>query len=247
MLLPKVFLTYGKWEIWRALFSRVTSNIQPWLIKLFISTEAVGIYNIAVQLVDFFKIFLFTNTLTTLIPQTLGNIKRTVMIFTYGIKYMSLFGMLVFGLGIIIGPIAVTILFEQYTAALPFFFFLMVSLLFHPLLMMVNTYLLVYRKQKYFFATSVVRNTFAIIMLFLLLPFIGLWGAVITNLITTVVLSYVSYRYLILKEPAFKLHPSSFFSFTERDKKLLTLLWRQLMYLVQVKFRSLHKAVRIRL
>src|SRR3989344_1942384 len=67
-LLPRVFLTYGKWEILENFFAKISTNLQPWAIKLFISTEAVAIYSIASTMVSTVVGFFPNKTLGTLVP-----------------------------------------------------------------------------------------------------------------------------------------------------------------------------------
>ncbi len=242
-VLYSIFRAHGKWDIFRKFLSDATNKIKPWLIKLFISTEAVAVFSVAVSIVNVFKTFLPTNTLATLVPRTLHEEARMKMIFSFGVKYLVWLGILLMIFGWIITPMAIYLLFNQYLVALPFAFILMFLLPIQSLWRMVDIYLVALREQKFFFMRTGLRSLLSLILLLILLPLFGLWGMVIYELLLPIVIAYMSYRYLIKIKPQLRFSPISLFRFTNEDRNMIKSLYINFMDLFSVKFKTLKELI----
>ncbi len=235
-ILFKLFASYGKWEIFRQFLSKFTNRIKPWLIKLFVSTEAVAVYGVATSMVDVFDSLSKTNTLATLIPRRIHDKEQSRKIFTYGIKYFTFFSFILMLAGLVIAPIAINLFFKQYIVSLAFFYILMLGIVIQPFWRMVDMYLVTLRKQKFFFARTFSRSILSFVLLLLLLPIFGLWGVVFIDIFIPLSMVYVGYRYLVNREPWLKPNLKLLSSFTKEDKEIIKAMYGNFISLFKAKF-----------
>jgi len=236
-LLFPLLKSHGKWAILRQFASDFSNKIKPWLIKLFISTEAVGVFSVATQMVNVFKTFLPTNTLATLVPRSLTEQARMKNIFVFGTKYLVLLGIVFVLAGWVAGPVAVGLFFEQYVVSLPFFFVLMLLLPIQSFWRIVDIYLVAFQAQKFFFFRTGLRAGLSFLSLLIFLPLFGLWGVVIHDLMIPLVMSLVSYYYLFRIRPIFWFSFKSIFSFGTEDKIMLKNLYNNFIRLLKIKLK----------
>ncbi|GEM_PF-946119 len=230
-----VFKNHGKWDIFQQFTSKLTSNLQPWIIKTFISTEAVAIYSIAQTIVAAFIGFFPVKTLNTLIPLQADDEKRLQKIFQFASKYLFCFAI---GLGIIaalITPPIIYLLFPKYIPSLPYFFVLLFWMPISALSSVASLFLVVLRKQKYLFYQKVLKGITVLPML-LLVSFIGLWGLVAYQIVFSFLLFYSVYAFLRSVPPGFYLPWRNFFRFDAEDKEFFKTLWQQGRSAIKKKF-----------
>lgn len=221
-LLIKVFKKYGKWEIYKNLVNHLSFRIQPWLTKIFINTEAVAIYSVAVSISDAFKNLLTTKTLGSLIPRMIEDRDRVRNIFIYGSKYIVLVSI---GLALIaagLGSAGVYVFFEQYTPSLPLFYLLLIIFPSEVFVQMLDIYLVALRAQRFSFFRMIARNTLSMILLLILLPVVKIWGLAFHDILISIFLLVFSYRYLIKIMPNYRLQLAFFATISERDKVFLS-------------------------
>lgn len=217
---------HGKWASLRSFFSQFTNRIQPWLIKIFISTEAVGIYSVALSIADLFTEIMPTYTLGTLVPRQIQDKERSKMVFNYSSKYLIIFAMVAVVGGLLTVPFAVNFIFPKYLPSLPFFFLLLALLPIRIFWQVVDTFLVALRQQKFVFFRMLGRNLLGLLLLLVLLPWIGLWGVVLTEVAVVISIMLVSYRRFIFLEPSFKLNFAFLISYGEEDRILLKSLYK---------------------
>jgi len=194
-LIFKIFGAHGKWEIFQQFFSKLTASLQPWVIKTFVSTEAVAVYSIAQTMVSSFIGFFPNKTLGTLIPLQAHDPVRVQKIYTYAVKYLFLLAV-VFGVGAaFLGPLVIYFVFPKYVLSLPYFFILLLGLPISAVSSVTSTFLVVMRKQKYLFYQKVLKGLTFIPMFFLIMYF-GLAGLAFYQIVFAFVLSWSAYRFL---------------------------------------------------
>ena len=223
-LLFKVMLGQGKWDVSRSFISHITSRVQPFVIKIFLSTEMVGLYGVAKSLVELLLSFLAVDTLNTLVPREISERGKMRSIFVFGSKYLVITSFVFVAGGIIGSLVLFSLFFENYLPALPFFYLLVLILPAQALGQMIDIFLVAWRKHKFTFVRSVARSVVWLAILALLLPLTGLWGAVAAELTVVVVSVIWSYVYLIKLDPAFSPKPWEIFRFGANDKLIISLL-----------------------
>jgi len=194
-LLP-IIRTHGKWSIIGQAFGSVTGNIRPWLIKLFINTEAVALYSLAENLVGGLKSFLPTTTLSTLIPREISNTKKSEQILLRGTKYLFIFGILIMTAGLIAVPVIVHFFIPKYAPSLPLFFFLLIIIPLSSISGMAKTFLVSLRKQKYLFYVTMFRTVGGFVLTVMLLYLFGLWGLVVERISMMILSGLLFFGYL---------------------------------------------------
>ena len=227
-VLMKLFLNYGKWDIIRRFFVRANVRMLPWLIKLFINTEAVGIYSVASSMVGIIKNFIGTRTLATLITRRLDDEILLKTVFGFGMKYFSMASFLAMSASWVVVPMVVKIFFPQYLAVLPFFYILSLNLPFKSFGHILGIFLIAYQKQKFMFFQKMLSAGLNLLLLVLFLPLFGLWGLVVPEVLIDVLLTYISYKYVIGFKPAFALSRKMFFTYTDDDRALFSLVYKNL-------------------
>ncbi len=229
---------YGKWDTARQVVSNLVSNIQPWLIKVFISTEAVAIYSVALTMVDLSKTFLSFNTLSSIVPRQLADAAASRRTFVLSIKYLLWMAVVCTAVALVAGPLGIATFFPKYLAALPYFAALVWTVPLVVFTMQAETFLVALREQRFLFLASLSRNAVTPLLLVATLPVLGLWGVVATKLLVTASLIVAELRYLFRKHAHLRFVPRELLTFTAADTVFLTGLWRHSRELLSVKVRS---------
>lgn len=220
-ILWHILRSYGKWEVPQLFFRDLIGKLRPWIIKAFIGTEAVGLFGIANISVSMLRDAVTTRTLSALIPRKIHEEEYLNFLFIYGTKYFMLLGLAVALLGAVGFPIAVTVFFPPYAAAIPLFYILLPSILIFTFTKVINLLLLAKREQKLIFVSGVVHNLFTLssITTFLyLFRFVGLaWGEVVGYLLSTA----AKYVYLVRTGFIIRFPFKAFFVFTEGDRRVV--------------------------
>ncbi len=192
-----LFSGYAKWDVLRQLFGKFANRLQPWLVKIFISTEAVAIFSIVTSLISVLKDVAFpTRTLQSLVPLYLDDKEKSQKIFTYGIKYLTLFSLVVGLAGLFFFPLIIHTFFPKYSVALPYFKVMLFTLPITAVGIMLGVFFIALRKQKYLFLYSIIRSAGTIIFSLILFPLFGIWGMVAEALLTPFLLLFVHCIYI---------------------------------------------------
>lgn len=224
-ILWKIARAHGKWDSMKNFLSQIVFRAQPWLIKFFVSTEAVGIYSVAGTLADVVTNFIPTKTISTLVTRIFHDKERSRRVFVYGVKYYVLLATAAAAGALCAVPVIVHTLLPQYASALPFFYLLLIAVPIKELLRMVDLFLIIFRQQKFAFFRMLTRNAVALVALLVFLPTIGLWGLPITEIIIKISFTYASYRYLLTIKPEFRISFRLFFSFGAEDRTIVRNSW----------------------
>jgi len=226
-MLLELFSTHGKWELVGQLFARVSGRFQPWLIKVFISTEAVAVFSVAQTIINHIRDLLPVRTLPVLIPLDLSDRERIQKIFSRGVKYL-LFLSVALSLGALVTiPIIITLFFNQYTEALPYFYLMLLSIPISAVGVFISIFFVSFRKQKFLFIQEIFKNAVMIISFIFLLPLLGLWGMALERIITSSAMVISSYYYMHKVKPGVRLFWRDIIRFDREDLEFFANLARR--------------------
>ena len=107
MMLPAIVRSYGKWALPRSLLTDFNGRVRPWIIKLFLSTEAGGVFGVAYTFISLVKDLLPTRTLTMLVPRKVHDKPYKDFLFVYGTKYYLLLSIILSTCAAVAVPAAV--------------------------------------------------------------------------------------------------------------------------------------------
>ncbi len=219
-LLFGIFTGYGSWEIIRQISNRLTFRIRPWIIKLSISTEAVAIFSIADMIISTLQDVLPAKTLQSLVPLWIQDKKLSIKMFSYGVKYFLIVGILTAVAGLIIIPPIINIFFEKYRESLPLFYFMVWNLPIFSSAIIVGNYLIAWKKQKFLFFHNLFRNILALSIILATVPFIGLWGLALESVLVPFIMFIVLYVYTRKFNPGFYFDRKIIFAYNKEDKDI---------------------------
>lgn len=227
-LLLNIFLTNGTWEVSRQLINKVTFRIKPWLIKLFISTEAVAIFSIAEMIISTTQDVLPSKTLQSIVPLWLKEKKLSAKMFSFGIKYYFLAGLfLALGMLVVVPPV-INMFFQKYTASLSLFYFMILNIPIFAVGIVTGNYVVAHRKQKFLFFLHLSRNILALFVILCTLPFIGLWGLAIESVLVPFLMTFGIYLYTKKRTPGFHFDKKIIFGFSNEDREIVKKIFSEI-------------------
>jgi O-antigen/teichoic acid export membrane protein len=221
VLLWNIFVTYGTWDVLRQFINKITFRVKPWLVKLFIGTEAVAIYSIAETIVTTIQDLIPSNTMQSLVPLWIKDKHLSVKMFSYGIKYFVLGSILVVISAIIVVPPVVYTFFSKYAQSIPLFYFMLLNLPIFAGGIIIGNYLIALRKQKYLFFLHFLRNSLTLGLIVSTLPIIGLWGLALEFVLVPLIMVIANYIYTKNQDKGFHFDFKIIFGFKEEDKIIL--------------------------
>ena len=216
-----VIRTYGKWAMLRYLFSKVSKNSTPWLIKYFINTEAVAFYALAVNLMAFIENFFPMDGLAQILAFKADNLGQISFIFKKAVKYAFWLGVVFMVGGAVVAAPAVLFIFPKYEPAMSVFYVMLLALPVFGIYKILKSTLTVLREQKTL--TMRVFNEAVLIpaTLVVFVPIFRLVGAGFTYVLLYLERSWFFYSQLVKKYPDFKISIWQFFKFDRTDRDLL--------------------------
>lgn len=220
-LLTGIIINYGSWEIVRQFINKITFRVKPWLVKLFISTEAVAIFAIAETIVTTLQDVLPSKTLQSLVPLWIKDKSLSVKMFSYGIKYFILTGLVIALGSLIIVPPIIHVFFSKYNESLPLFYFMIINLPIFAAGIITGNYLIALRRQRFIFAQHTLRNVVSLSIIIATLPFIGLWGLAIEFVVVPFFMLLSNYYYTKNEDKGFHFDLRIIFGFTTEDREIL--------------------------
>ncbi|MBI4119958.1 MAG: oligosaccharide flippase family protein [Parcubacteria group bacterium] len=231
-LLLNILKKHGFWTTGRYLFSKATKNTTPWLIKFFINTEAVAIYALAINLVDFVEKFFPMNMLGWIMMLKIDRREELNRIFSKAVKYVVCWGVILGFLSMIFAPFLIRWILPKYESALPLFKFMILALPIFGFYKVMKAQLLVLREYKILALRIVFESVVMVGILVTLLPTIGLIGAAVAYIGVYITRVLFSYPALIRSHPYLRLSFKELASFDKSDKEFLIRFWQQLISIV---------------
>lgn len=226
-LLLVFFKTHGKFIFLRFGLARITKNTMPWLIKVFINTEAVAFYALAVNAVAFIEGFMPLAGITPLFLLKLGKDIELNFLFKNAAKYVVWIGSLFLVIGFFLAPWLLVLIFPNYAPAMPVFKIMIFALPIFGLYKILKAMLSVLREYK--ILAMRVLNEVAVLGIgsVILLPVLGVAGAGIVYVITFVERVWFFYSQLVKRYPDFKIKPKHLFKFDRSDLQLIRKVFTQ--------------------
>lgn len=221
VLLWNIFISYGTWDTLRQFINKITFRVKPWLVKFFISTEAVAIYSIAETIVTTIQDLIPSNTMQSLVPLWIKDKHLSVKMFSYGIKYFVLGSILVVISAMVVVPPVVYAFFSKYAESIPLFYFMLLNLPIFAAGIIIGNYLIAFRKQKYLFFLHLLRNSLTLGLIVSTLPIIGLWGLALEFVLIPLIMVIANYIYTKNQDKGFHFDFQIIFGFKEEDRIIL--------------------------
>lgn len=208
---------HGKWAMPQALLTDLTGKMRPWLIRIFINTEAVGVFSVANTFLSALKDLLPIRTPGALVPRRIHDAEAIDRFYRYGSKYFVWFAVLL-SAGAAIGvSLVIRILFPQFYPAVPVFLILLASVPFFAFMKPMTFLLVAFRRQKFLFFQSVAQTAIAFLLMAIFLPAAGIMGLAIAEVLAAIANVGVRYRYLARAGVVGRFHFRSLFIFDRAD------------------------------
>ena len=224
----------GKWEIMRPFFEKIVGLLQPALIKLFISTEAVAIFSVAKTILSSLGDLMPIRTLGSLLPLHVHDKYMAGRIFIYGTKYLTALAIVLMIIGLITVPPVVGFFFPQYIASLPLFVIMSFNLPITTLAAVPGLYLTVMRRQKFMFIHSMIRTPIILILYLTLLPAFSLTGLAFERVLTPLIMLMVTFTYLRRKGTEITIPWSHLIEFNMEDRRFI----RKIYYGIKMRLQA---------
>lgn len=243
-LMKDLLKIHGFWVVSRYFLSRIANNIRPWIIKIFISTEAVGLFMFARTIIAVIMRLMPLGTFGILLPRELEDKDRLRYIFTRVIKYSVLLSIVLAVSSFVLVPVAINLILPKYNSAMTLFRIMSVIIILYGFYKIFRMTLVVLREQKVLFLKSFDNSILAPLMLFILLPIFGLNGTALEWVVTYAITAILFYIYLIKHHPYLKLKFSSLFILDKDDRILIAKIYRMFIEFLKTKL-SIKKATKI--
>mgnify|MGYP006908203140 CR=1 FL=1 len=219
-----VVRSYGKWEIPQSLLRDLVAKVRPWIIKFFLTTEAVGIFGVANTAVSLLKDLIPMRTLSTLVPRKVSDRGYLNFLFAYGTKYYLLLGAGLVVIGGVGFPIAIKFLFPHFSSAIPLFYILLPTVLFFAFIKIISIFLVVERRQRFIFYFSLFQSVITLAFLVGAVSKFGLMGIALAEVFALGIAILVKYRYLLRQKFIKPFSFGTLFTFTQEDRRILSIL-----------------------
>lgn len=225
-LIKNLFKMYGYLKVLRYFSATIAGNLRPWFIKIFISTEAVGLFVFARNIIAMIVRLMPLGTFGLLLPHELDDKKRLQYLFNRVTKYSVILG-IVFTFGsLIFMPVLVNIFFPKYKPALPLFLVMTAIIFLYSFYKVFRMMLTAFKEQKVLVLRSLDESILAPLLLLFLLPVFGVMGAAIEWVLTYTVTTILFYKYLTKLHPYIFLKLKDILVITEEDKTLVRNIYK---------------------
>lgn len=220
--LDRLILNFGKWALFDDLVMNFGKNIQPFIVKIFVGTEAVAILAVAQNLVSYaISIVPIREVLTPVFPRVADQPEEMVSKINRATKYATLIYIALTLGAAVAGPFLVYLFFPKYVPSLPFFFALLLGL---PLLGFRSVVLPAFyalRSQKTVFILTAFRLILITILSVVLVYLFGIWGAVIEALMVSTLLTPAFAKSLRQTLPGWKFSFKDLLRFDDYDREFI--------------------------
>ncbi len=213
--------THGKWMFLNYALVNVSSNTTPWFIKLFINTEAVAFYSLAVNLVATLQNLVPIDGIAQLFFVRIGHLEELAFLFKRSMKYMFWLGVLFAIGGFIFVPVIITFLFPNYAPAIFLFRILVLAMPVYATWKVTRAILTNLREYKALSARVILDFLIDPVSAVMFMPLFQLPGIAFDYIFGCIVRSWFLYSRLVRKYEQFRIKIRSLFVFNEYDKEFL--------------------------
>lgn len=216
---------HGKWSFFSGYLNDFSQNARIWIIKIFIGTEAVGIFSVAIGLLNHTASLLpLSQVLTPIIPRHIKDGSRLRTIIGKTIKYQTL-AMIFLGLfGFFAFPPVIGFLFPNYKTAMPIYRILIFSLAGGGAAGILTAVFYAMQAQKKYFFSIVWRVVLTAFLSPLFIYFGGLAGAALEYVFNVYIVAIERYFRIKKIEPALGGITKGIFIFDEYDRIVISKL-----------------------
>jgi O-antigen/teichoic acid export membrane protein len=173
----KILLDHGKWATFSSYFNSLGQNIRLWVIKLFLGTEAVGVFSFAYTLISHvLSLFNLSGVMTPVLAESMEDEPRFKRLLIKSIKYQTL-AFIFLGICSLIGAgYFVKIFFPHYTNSLPIFYIMLIALPMSGFASVINLLFFIAKMQKHLFFSIGLKNLSIFIFSVVGIYYTGLFG-----------------------------------------------------------------------
>jgi len=217
-----IIARHGKWALAVSYISNLNKSLRVWMIKLFLGTEVVGLYSVALSLYGHVKsLFPLGTVVSPMIPQQLHDPERLYHLLNKSLKYLTV-GFAALGLVALIAfPPIIVYLFPHYAPSMALYRLLLPALLFVGLSSLVTPVFYALKEQRSLFFSYIFRILLTLILLPAFVKLFGFYGLGIEFVITTAAFAFERYIVLQKKLPRFMLSLRDFVVFDPYDQMIL--------------------------
>jgi len=217
-----IIKAHGKWSIATSYLNDFSKNIRLWIIRLFLNTEAVAIFSVALGFYsNTVGLIPFNQIISTVIPRHLSDSKRFIHIIKKSIKIQIFLFLILFTFANFVFPPIISLIFPQYIDSV-LLFRIMSFAMFPVAFSSVFTILFFsIKNQKSFFLSNILKLLTTIILMPILVYFFGLTGASLEFLASIIII--VIERYFAIQKifKGFEFNVKDLILFTKEDRSLL--------------------------
>jgi len=224
-----ILTRHGKWQMGLDIASSMISNVKYWLIKIFLSTEAVAVFSVAQSMYSAVASLLpLKSVMFPIIAEHSGDIPTMRQLVQRSTKYSLIFyfGLLIFS--VLIAPPFIIIFFPKYLIGILIFQLMALRLPLNAFSISQAPLLIVLKEQRYLFFLSLVNTASMLLFLPLLMSTLGLPGVVIEWLITVLIVIVLREIFLRRKHQLASVSLKSFFTVDKYDKMVVRRLLSKL-------------------
>jgi len=213
--------SYGVWEVPQLFTRNLVGKVRPLLIKIFISTEAVGLFGVAAMAIAMLKDVIPARTLNMVLPRKANDPQRLHLISKYGTKYYVLLSLVLVLGGIFAYSVGIGYLFPQFESSIIIFFLLLPTIPLFAFIKITNILLVVARHQRFIFLQAVLTQSLGIVFILFFAPLLGIIGLSIAEVAALGISVFVKYSYLTKIKFMRPFKWGEFFVFDSTDRAIL--------------------------
>lgn len=215
-------ILHGKWSVFSSYFNTFGQNMRLWIIQLFLGTNAVSIFSLALNMfIHTQSLVSLSGTMSPIIAEHNADKRLINKIVSKAIKYQFIvFGVISLG-GVIFMPVLVNYLFPKYITALPIYYIFLFTMIPTSFAGVFTAMFHAKKAQKSLFNSISIKNAFIVLLSVIFVPIFGIIGSVIEYFITSTF--FAIERYFSLKKIYidFNLNLKDMLKYDDLDKKIV--------------------------
>lgn len=213
---------HGKWSVFSTYLGSFGNNIRTYIIKVFLGTEAVAVFAVAVGLIGHTSALVpIGNVVTPIIPQYISDKARFLRIISKAIKYQVIGYVLIGFFALFVFPPIIVWMFPKYEIAMPLYRVMLFSLIPLGIMSVFTTIFFAYKAQKSLFFAVVLKTVYFSVFTGLFAWWFGISGVAYAYILTVFLYTIERYRQVKKLVPAYRFSFKDLVSFDELDRVIL--------------------------
>ena len=212
----------GKWMMTRNFLNEILRGVNPWLIKIFLSVEAIAIYDVAMRIYSILmRMFPFSTVLMAFIPRNIKNTGIITIVVHKVRKYFFLLSLFIIaGVWLAVDYVALSFL-PQYMESAILLKIVIFKLWIDGMAMGQQGVLYAHRRQKFLFGLFLYGFFQKLLLSIVMLYYFDLIGLVLVLLVHSLVLVLIKSYYIKEKLNLLHFRIKDYLSFDFYDKMIL--------------------------